>query len=374
MKKNYILLFIMSITVGFAQIPTGYYNTATGNGYTLKTQLYNIIKNHNDQGYAALWTLYTDTAFRDNYFENDGSLLDMYSEKPAGPDNYQYTTTSQQCGNYNGEGVCYNREHLVPQSYFDNYAVDPMKNDAFHVVPSDGYVNGQRNNLPFGKVNSPNYTSSNGSKKGSNLNSGYSAGYSGTVFEPIDEFKGDIARSFFYFATRYENIMSNFYNTTNGSTTEAKAMFDGSNNKVFSDTFLNILITWHTNDPVSAKEIAINNRVYQHQGNRNPYIDHPEYVCQIWPTQCATLSTQNIVSLENISVYPNPTNENRINIESKIALDEIQLINLNGQLIQVIQKPEFTNNTYSLENLPQGFYLLRLSSENQSITKKIIVN
>lgn len=374
MKKNYILLFIMSITVGFAQIPTGYYNTATGSGYTLKTQLYNIIKNHNDQGYAALWTLYTDTAFRDNYYENDGSLLDMYSEKPAGPDNYQYTTTSQQCGNYNGEGVCYNREHLVPQSYFDNYAVDPMKNDAFHVVPSDGYVNGQRNNLPFGKVNSPNYTSSNGSKKGSNLNSGYSAGYSGTVFEPIDEFKGDIARSFFYFATRYENIMSNFYNTTNGSTTEAKAMFDGSNNKVFSDTFLNILITWHTNDPVSAKEIAINNRVYQHQGNRNPYIDHPEYVCQIWPTQCATLSTQNIVSLENISVYPNPTNENRINIESKIALDEIQLINLNGQLIQVIQKPEFTNNTYSLDNLPQGFYLLRLSSENQSITKKIIVN
>ena len=374
MKKNYILLFLLSISIGFAQIPTGYYNTATGSGYTLKTQLYNIIKNHNDQGYAALWTLYTDTAFRDNYYENDGSLLDMYSEKPAGPDNYQYTTTSQQCGNYNGEGVCYNREHLVPQSYFDNYAVDPMKNDAFHVVPSDGYVNGQRNNLPFGKVNSPNYTSSNGSKKGSNLNSGYSAGYSGTVFEPIDEFKGDIARSFFYFATRYENIMSNFYNTTNGSTTEAKAMFDGSNNKVFSDTFLNILITWHTNDPVSAKEIGINNRVYQHQGNRNPYIDHPEYVCQIWPTQCATLSTQNIVSLENISVYPNPTNENRINIESKIALDEIQLINLNGQLIQVIQKPEFTNHTYSLENLPQGFYLLRLSSENQSITKKIIVN
>lgn len=374
MKKIYILVFILSQSISFAQIPAGYYNTATGNGYTLKTQLYNIIKNHNDQGYPALWTLYTNTAFRDNYYENDGSLLDMYSEKPAGPDSYQYTSTSQQCGNYNGEGVCYNREHLIPQSYFDNYAIDPMKNDAFHVIPSDGYVNGQRNNLPFGRVNSATYTSTNGSKKGSNLNSGYSAGYSGTVFEPIDEFKGDIARSFFYFATRYENIMSNFYNTANGSTTEAKAMFDGSNNKVFSDTFLNILITWHLNDPVSAKEIAINNRVYQHQGNRNPYIDHPEYVCQIWSTPCAALSNQNFASLETISVYPNPSNENKITIETDIELDEIQLINLNGQLIQWIKKPEFSNNTYTLENLPQGFYLLRLNSKNQSLTKKIVIN
>lgn len=374
MKKIYILVFILSLSLSFAQIPAGYYNTATGNGYTLKTQLYNIIKNHNDQGYPALWTLYTNTAFRDNYYENDGSLLDMYSEKPAGPDSYQYTSTSQQCGNYNGEGVCYNREHLIPQSYFDNYAIDPMKNDAFHVIPSDGYVNGQRNNLPFGRVNSATYTSTNGSKKGSNLNSGYSAGYSGTVFEPIDEFKGDIARSFFYFATRYENIMSNFYNTANGSTTEAKVMFDGSNNKVFSDTFLNILITWHLNDPVSAKEIAINNRVYQHQGNRNPYIDHPEYVCQIWSTPCAALSNQNFASLETISVYPNPSNENKITIETDIELDEIQLINLNGQLIQWIKKPEFSNNTYTLENLPQGFYLLRLNSKNQSLTKKIVIN
>lgn len=374
MKKIYILVFILSQSISFAQIPAGYYNTATGNGYTLKTQLYNIIKNHNDQGYPALWTLYTNTAFRDNYYENDGSLLDMYSEKPAGPDSYQYTSTSQQCGNYNGEGVCYNREHLIPQSYFDNYAIDPMKNDAFHVIPSDGYVNGQRNNLPFGRVNSATYTSTNGSKKGSNLNSGYSAGYSGTVFEPIDEFKGDIARSFFYFATRYENIMSNFYNTANGSTTEAKVMFDGSNNKVFSDTFLNILITWHLNDPVSAKEIAINNRVYQHQGNRNPYIDHPEYVCQIWSTPCAALSNQNFASLETISVYPNPSNENKITIETDIELDEIQLINLNGQLIQWIKKPEFSNNTYTLENLPQGFYLLRLNSKNQSLTKKIVIN
>src|SRR5690606_10833762 len=186
-----------------------------------------ISNGHNDQGYNSLWTLFTNPAFRDNYYENNGTLLDMYSENPTGTDSYEYSGTSDQCGNYNSEGDCYNREHLVPQSYFEDYQVNPMKNDPFHVVPSDGWVNGQRNNLPFGRVASPTYTSSNGSKKGNNINSGYSAGYSSVVFEPIDEFKGDIARSLFYFATRYENFMDDFYDAADGSSTQSKAMFDG---------------------------------------------------------------------------------------------------------------------------------------------------
>jgi endonuclease I len=366
MKKNYILLFIMSISISFAQIPAGYYNTATGSGYTLKTNLKNIIDNNinsNSQAsYDNLWTLYTNTAFRDNYYENNGSLLDIYSEKPAGVDSYEYTSTSQQCGNYNGEGVCYNREHLMPQSVFNsNY---PMYSDAHFVVPSDGSVNGARGNFPFGVVSSASYTSTNGSKRGNNLNSGYSAGYSNTVFEPINEFKGDVARALLYFATRYETQVTGWNYD----------MFNGTSNQVYTNTFLNILITWHNQDPVSSYEIAKNNAVYSFQNNRNPYIDHPEYVCQIWPTQCSALSTQDFVSLNDVSVYPNPSNDNRINIETEIALDEIQLFNLNGQIIQMIKQPVFNDNIYCLENLSQGFYLLRLSSENQSIIKKIIIN
>ena len=59
-------------------------------------------------------------------------------------------------------------------------------------------------------------------------------------------------------------------------------MFDGSINKVFNDNFILLLIKWHLQDPVSPKEIAQNNAIYNYQGNRNPYIDHPEYVCSIW--------------------------------------------------------------------------------------------
>lgn len=380
MKKLYTIFSILSVVVGFAQIPAGYYSTATGSGYTLKTQLKNIITTgHVDQGYASLWTLYTQSAWRDNYYENNGSLLDIYSEKPTGADSYEYTSTNQQCGGYSIEGDCYNREHLVPQSYFDNFAVDPMKNDPFHVFPSDGKVNGDRNNLPFGVVASGSYVSSNGSKRGPNTVNSFSS-YSGTVFEPINEFKGDIARAFFYFATRYEDSMDNFYNTANGVTCEAKNMFDGSINKVFSDSFILLLIKWHKQDPVSAKEIAQNNRIYYfYQGNRNPYIDNPTFVDNIWTSQSATvdalLPIESFDVLANVSIYPNPTRDNRINITSEIELNEIQLININGQIIQMIKNPNRVQNTYTLENLPQGFYFVKLSSaDNQTTTKKILVN
>lgn len=383
MKKNITLLtFLLFSLLSWAQIPTGYYNSATGSGLTLKTQLKKIIDNvndglasehlHVDQGYAALWTLYTHTAFRDNYYENDGSLLDMYSENPSGADPYNYTTTSQQCGNYSGEGDCYNREHLIPQSYFDGYAVDPMKNDPFFVVPSDGKVNGDRNNLPFGKVGTATYTSQNGSKRGNGINSGYAQGYSGTVFEPLDEFKGDIARAFFYFATRYEDSMDNFYATANASTCQAKNMFDGSIGRVFSNPFIDILVKWHTDDPVSAKEIAINNDIYyNHQSNRNPYIDHPEYVGIIWNSFLTTI-TYDLVSI--ISIHPNPATNNEVFISSEKELKSIVLYNVNGQIIQEIKNPTRIDNSYKLNNLSSGFYLVQMASENAVATKKIIVN
>ncbi|WDF62214.1 endonuclease [Flavobacterium sp. KACC 22763] len=266
MKKNYFLLLLMFTAIGFAQIPSGYYSTATGTGYTLKTQLYNIIKGHTDNGYAGLYTTY-QTSDVDNFYENDGTVLDMYSENPSGTDPYTYTTgTTQRCGSYSVEGDCYNREHIIPQSVFNEQS--PMVSDAHFITPTDGKVNGIRSNYPHGNVSSATYTSQNGSKLGSSAVSGYS----GTVFEPINDFKGDIARMYFYFATRYENTVAGY----------SYAMFNGSSNQVFTTAFLNMLLAWHAQDPVSAREIARNNAIYSRQNNRNPFIDHPEYVNQIW--------------------------------------------------------------------------------------------
>ncbi|WP_159799458.1 endonuclease [Flavobacterium sp. MK4S-17] len=359
MKKFYLLSALIFTALSFAQIPNGYYNGATGTGYQLKTQLYNIIKGHNTKSYDALYTCY-QTSDRDYFYENDGTILDMYSEKPNGPESYTFSATgsSDRCGNYQSEGDCYNREHLMPQSVFNENS--PMVSDAHHIVPTDGKVNGMRSNHPFGRVGNANWTSTNGSKRGSNLNSGYSAGYSGTVFEPIDEFKGDIARCLLYFATRYENKIANWNH----------AMLNGTSNQVFSDWFLEVLLTWHNMDPVSPKEIARNNAVYNFQGNRNPYIDHPEYVQQIWGLP---LSYDTFEKLSAASVYPNPAINNEINIYAESPLDEIELVSVSGQTVKHIKNPSATGNNYILQNLTSGFYILKFSSGDASVTRKIIV-
>jgi len=374
MKKIYTLTAFLIFTIGFAQttqktynlnatasIPSGYYNTATSTGYALKTQLYNIIKDHIDRGYGGLYTTYL-TSDKDFYYENDGTLLDNYTENPTGSEcEFTYGTGQDDGTLGNNECERYNREHIIPQSVFGS--ATPMYSDAHFVLPSDKHVNAQRGDLPFGKVATANWTSTNGSKRGTNLNSGYSAGYTGVVFEPIDEFKGDIARCILYFATRYEDVVGGY----------TFPMFNNTSDQVFNPTFLNILLTWHLQDPVSNREIARNNAVYARQNNRNPYIDHPEYVCQIWSTQCAALSNPTL-EFASVSVYPNPSNDHKINIDSQVAVDDIQLININGQLMMEVKKPVFNNNSYTLENLPQGFYFLKLNSDNQSLTKKVIVN
>jgi hypothetical protein len=97
MKKLYIAVMLLVIFVSQAQAPSGYYSTATGSGYTLKTQLYNIIKGHTDQGYSGLWTTYA-TSDRDRQNENDNTIFDLYSEIQNGTDPYNYTLTTNQCG------------------------------------------------------------------------------------------------------------------------------------------------------------------------------------------------------------------------------------------------------------------------------------
>jgi len=330
MKHFYTLLIALITVTASAQIPTGYYDHATGTGYTLKTQLKRIINNiddpeisnaveeeHNPQSYNSL-DGFNSTYERDFYYETGGSntILDMYSENPSGSDPYTYFPGSDECGNYNSEGDCYNKEHVIPQSVFSSQT--PMYSDAHHLIPADGRVNGFRGNSPFGRVDDNQLANQsgitnptlNGCKLGDNLNSGYSAGYSNTVFEPIDEFKGDIARIYFYFVTRYEDQITSW---------NSYPMFDGSSDKALADPFLNILITWHQMDPVSQKEIDRNNNIYyNHQNNRNPFVDHPEYVALIWDTTPDTEAPTDPTNL----VASNPT-DNSIDLTWTASTDNI---------------------------------------------------
>jgi endonuclease I len=306
---------LITTTVVVAQPPAGYYSTAaTGSCATLKTTLKTIITNGNSpQSYGSLWTQYqlSDIKPREVGSGSTNVIWDIYSDNPTGVDPYNFTPSTNQCGNYNSEADCYNREHSVPQSWFSgNTGVAGPTTDYLHIFPTDGYVNGKRANFIYGEVASASYTSLNGSKLGTSS----VAGFTGSVFEPINEYKGDIARAFLYFVTRHENDIPTW-----SSNAEAAQSFDNSTFPSVKINYLKLMIKWHNQDPVSQKEIDRNNAAYTYQGNRNPFIDSPQYVNRVWSYTCPGLSTLpvNIVffsgKLQNNKVLLNWEAENEIN-------------------------------------------------------------
>ncbi len=357
MKQIYSLLFLLLFTVAFGQAPAGYYTTATGSGYTLKTQLYNIIKGHTTLSYGDLYVTY-ETSDIDKFFENDGTVLDMYSENPAGVDPYTYAiTATQRCGNYTAEGDCYNREHIIPQSIFNS--ASPMVSDAHFITPTDGKVNAIRSNYPHSVVVTPTETTRNGSKLGAST----TAGYTGPVFEPINEFKGDIARIYFYFATRYENTVAT-YNYP---------MFNNTTNKVFTTAFLNQLLAWHNQDPVSAREISRNNAIYARQNNRNPYIDHPEYVASVWTTE--PVDTQAPTAATNLIVTT--TTSNTASLSWSAATDNVAVTGYDLYVNGTLKSTE-TGLTATVSGLnpstTYSFYLIARDAERNSSAASTTVN
>jgi endonuclease I len=247
-----------------------YSNLPKASGYAFKTSLSNLLaRTHRSLSYNQLHKAYVKTDI-DQWFEADGTILDMYSESPLKKDSYSYKPGQKKCGNINGESSCYNREHLFPQGLFGKGG--RMKTDIFHVYPTDGAVNNKRGSFAFGEVGKASWVSENGSKLGFHAGKGFS----GVVFEPIDEFKGDIARAMLYFAVRYESRIPRF---------KPHAMTDGSVEQTYSTWFLNILIKWHKQDPVSEHEIFRNNAACEFQKNRNPFIDFPQWVSNIWEVQ-----------------------------------------------------------------------------------------
>ena len=345
MKKITTLLlgFLFSLTL--AQAPANYYNGTAGlEGPALKTKLSQIINaGAQDRGYAALYNAYvtTDT---DSFYENDGSVLDMYSENPAGPDPYNYQHGVKKCGDIGAnEGGCYNREHIIPQSLFSQNA--PMVSDIHHIRPADGKVNGYRSNYPFGVVSNPSRISLNGSKVGT---SG-SAGYGGTVFEPIDEFKGDIARMVLYFVTRYESKLSTF-NTGN--------LLGGSPFPGLQSWELEVMKTWAANDPVSDWEIVRNNGSYAFQKNRNPFIDNPQWITDIWGAALAT--SESNATKTSLILYPNPVKNGELNVKGNDLnkIETAKIFDATGKLVQTISQPFKNGNKLNLKNLPKGVYIL----------------
>ena len=259
LKGAVLALALASTAVAFAAEPAGYYSTCENkSGAALLSALCKKVGDHINVGYNGLLSLYKTS---DVY--PDGTIWDMYSTKHWKP--------GITCGNYKKVGDCYNREHSFPKSWFND--AQPMYSEAFHIYPTDGKVNGQRSNFPYGECAKGTTLPSNGNVKAlGRLGDCTFPGYSGTVFEPDDQYKGDFARSYFYMAAAYNDQIAGWNSK----------MLAGNSYPVFSSWAINLLLKWHREDPVSQKELDRQEVVYGAQHNRNPFIDHPELAEYIW--------------------------------------------------------------------------------------------
>lgn len=355
-----ILCFIIGIySYSSGQIPQGYYNDATGKtGFELKTALHIIIStNHTPQSYSSLWNHFVNTDKKSN-----GKVWDIYSDNPGGSLPYEYTFITDQCGNVGPEGTCYNREHSVPQSWFGGVA--PAYTDLFHIYPTDGQVNGMRDNYPYGEVMAPTRVSLNGSKLG--LNS--TTGYSGTVFEPIDAYKGDLARTYFYMATRYENVIANWDKLSS----QGDVVLNGTSNQVFEQWALNLLLKWHQQDPVSQKETDRNNAIYNIQKNRNPFIDFPHLVECIWLNQCNPNSIITQSESATIHLYQNKQEKTITVTWNNNETTSVSIYDLSGRCVAVY-KNALSGLSISTGHLNKGYYIVEvLFDDDTRQTQKMI--
>ena len=279
------VMFLLSVLVLWAQDQSvlSYYQAADGKkGAELKTAFFQIISPHEVQSYTpGVWNAINSYDIRP-----DGKIWDIYSSLSnfvPGDD--------QDRGKDVDEGMKYNREHAFPKSWFneaeqDNYttAVYPMYTDLHHLFPTDRYVNSMRSNYPYGEVGKITKQSADGYSKFGRCTDelGYKLqGLNGRVFEPADEYKGDLARVYFYMATAYES-----YKNEKGADRSPKNwksdMLTSDIYPFFTDWALKMLLRWAAEDPISEKEIKRNEAIYGIQKNRNPFVDYPGLEQYIW--------------------------------------------------------------------------------------------
>lgn len=270
-----------SASTNNSNIPAGYYNGIAGLYCDeLKMELKNIIDEHIDKSYADVWTAFFTTDDRQNDAGTATIVWDMYSDNPDGAEPFEMQLGDDQNGSPTRGAFYYDREHTFPKSWWGGSGEsDTMYTDIHHLVPAYWRVNQQmKSNYPFGVVNPADVNtnvSDNGTLGGNNI---YDPAYTEKVIEPIDEYKGDLARITLYMATRYHHLIGDWETIT----LPGDGVMDGTSYPSFEPWYLRLMMEWHKADPVSSKEIERNDAVYAIQGNRNPYVDFPELVDRVW--------------------------------------------------------------------------------------------
>ena len=357
MKKIFTLLVSLNFALVFSQAgapANPYYNgfNWTVTGTNLRNALATKITNThtNFLTYSDVWNA---LKIVDLDPTNSANVLLVYGWE-NGTDADATNDRSRDKNNNGGNNGQWNREHIFAQSLGDPDLgqIGPGA-DAQMLRSCDVQRNSNRGNRKFA------------------IGSGNSASV-GLNWYPGDEWKGDCARIVMYMYLRY------------GSQCLPTFVFTGST--VTSDAnMLDLLLQWNAEDPISQYEDNRNTYLGNTsnafgQGNRNPFIDNPYLATLIWGGPIAQnrwptifLDNPTYENAISASIYPNPSND-IVTIETTSTVEKIDIITINGQVLQQIKSPVFDNNTYSINNLPKGFYFLKLSTNNNSVTKKVLIN
>jgi hypothetical protein len=329
--------------------PNGYYSSLEGkSGAILKQAIQDIIANTNVVRVQNYGDAYTVLKVADQNPENSGQVWMIYDEQPISKIDYQ--TDNSIVGKWNREHIYCQSRLGIPSTFIPNSSSDGINiwrlttglddieashDDTHHLRAVGGQENSSRNNRNYG------------------------LDYNGPTGN-LGSWRGDVARAIFYMCIRYNGL-----NVINGNP---------SDNPIGQIGDLATLLTWNTADASDDFEMNRNNEVYKWQMNRNPFIDYPMLADYIWGTRSGqtwsfALSTENFDNLD-VSIYPNPA-QNQITISGLNQESTIEIFTLSGVKLKTIN---FVGTTQLNLNLASGMYFAKITSENKSTTKKLIVN
>ncbi len=363
MKRTYTLLLLFITIIGFGQAgnpASPYYDgfDFSQTGFALRYSLSDkVILTH-----TRLLT-YQDAEDaikiidRDPLDQSNQTVLLVYgfSENICPENSIDYQDHRRRNRFDDGTSSCqWNREHTYPKSLGNpDLGTDGPGADVHHIRASDVSRNANRGNSKYGP-------------------GAGDSGYNGAYWYPGDEWKGDVARMMMYMYLRY------------GNQCLPKNVAVG--NLVSSDiNMVDLLLQWNAEDPVSEFEDIRNTYLgntdnFFAQGNRNPFIDNPYLATLIWggvpaENRWPNLSTNASFDWSSsISVYPNPTQNHQVKVSSNVAINTIQLINTSGQIVKEFNSFTSSDHEFTLDNLPNGFFFVKINSNEGDTIRKIIVN
>ncbi len=367
-----LLAALLLATAAVADPPPGYYDTVDlSSEDALRSSLHDVIDGHTKIPYTDSSTDTWDVLEQADQDPLDaGRILDVYRNRSF--------------PKYGGGNNSYNREHTWPNSYGfpdDGWSNYPYS-DCHHLFLCDISYNGARGSRVFDYCSGGCQSYPTDSHDGvSGVNYTRNDSPQG-VWETWHDRRGDVARALFYMDVRYEGdagsepdlILTDDLDLIMSSQT-------GDNEPVGYMGYVSVLLEWHEQDPVDDRERQRNDVVFQYQGNRNPFIDHPGWVDLLFGDGLtdAPEVTVPAAAARIASVHPNPFNPRTEVVFSlpRAGRATVAVYALDGRRVTTLwqgERPAGEHRvTWDGRGLASGAYLVRLQTGQTTASRKVLL-